>query len=157
MDDENRIDEAWQPVQKVQETTEARMQQASEFWSKYEDDTLPSVLQTFKVRAVAFVQALPDAALENEEAEYLLPRQLEDRAGEVGMTPSLKERLWQRVFADERNRRGIADPNDYADLLDDEPGADVPVDATPDPVGEAPHEPTGRAAEEEFPDDPAVQ
>jgi hypothetical protein len=149
MDGENRIDETRQPAQQEPEAAELRMEQAAEFWSKYDDDTLPPVLQTFKARAVEYVQALPDKVLANEDVAYALPSQLEDRAGEVGMTPSLKERLWQRVFAEERSRRGIADANDYSEPLND--GEQVaPTAGEP---GQALDELTSHTDQGDFPDD----
>ena len=145
MDDKNQIDEGRRWAQNERDMTDARMQQAAEFWSKYDGDTLPPVLQTFKDRAVEYVRALPDTALRNEEKAYWLPPQLEDRAGEVGVTDSLKERLWQHVFAEERDRRGITDPNDYSEPLDAEPVAGAPGGAAPGEGEEARDELTGRA------------
>lgn len=155
MDEDRRSEEPGQPSQKEQETAEARMHEASELWGKYDDDTLPPVLQTFKVRAVAWVRGLPDAVLENEEVQYALPPQLEDRAGDVGMTASLKERLWMRVFTEERARRGIADPNVYDAPFEDAIaglGADTADGAAAGEMGEAPPVPIDRAGEDDLRD-----
>lgn len=153
MDEDRRIEEPGQPSQKEQETAEARMQEASEFWEKYDDDTLPPMLQAFKVRAVTWVRGLPDALLENEEVQYALPPQLEDREGEAGLTASLKERLWMRVFTEERARRGIADPNVYdapfADAIAGL-GADTADEAAAGEMEEAPEAPIDRAGEDDL-------
>lgn len=134
----NQIDKFWQDSHNHYEQEKAAEKRARIFGDQFDNDTLPHELQEVKNAASAIVKTAPDKSLidwGDFMAEVMMALELP-----IGMYPSKADSVILRLIGNERDRRGLPDPDDYINPDEErwnEILADLPYDATPDEISEA--------------------
>jgi len=138
--DDDLINDLVESARKDHESEKAAQVRAGQWLDAYRTNTLPTDLQGVKDAAIELVATVLDDELLEWGGDLmirLLPR-LGLQLGDIA--PSEAEQVVFHVIDDERERRGLPDPDDYIDEDEErwtEAIAELPHDATVEEISDA--------------------